>query len=363
MIDYLTNLFGTNTYVFFAVAAGFCAGVVVYLMYAVKEQAGNEKYSPKVYALLVPIIGTIVFTLIIAVQAVNTPLTLPKSFLPWLYLSCTGVFFALTNLAIYTAFQHINLSIFAVIFRLNIVLVLIVGILKFDEKLDIYKAIGITIILIAVIMMVFERKDKRILEESKDRGKVPIVAGGLYALGAAVAVTFAVALNKLALNNGIHPFVASWGNYFFQLPFLYLAVLLPKVFDVTKQNLSETFTLKSFTLSMLTSWIKYFLRNGLIYASWPLTQVFEVIKLCTKLIIIWAVFIAFGWGGYIYAFQIGNISIVQPIFQGLQLIVPALFGILVLKEKDKLKENGKLYTTLVCLVLTVGGIILISLGK
>ena len=278
---------------FVVLIAGLSAGFVGFITKIIIR----EKYSSTAYTLLWTIVGSIIFFPLLVLQPCQS---LTKDILPWLCLCLAGFCFSMANREMFTAFKTIDFSMYSIIFRLNMIVAILGSIIFFNDRLTINKLLGIIAIFTGIII-VFLDTEKRF---SFSRGSV-------HVLVAAVLVGIAAVFNKQALSF-LPISIVAFGNYFLQIPFVF-----------SRGNLK---------------------------------QALEITRLDWRKVLIVAVLIPIAWGGYAFALQKSNISIVQPVYQTLQFITQMSLGIVVLKERDHLARKFTGFA------LNLAGIILVCLG-
>lgn len=263
-----------------AIAGGLGTGILFMIMITVNRKTGRD---PQVYTFLWAAVASITFLPAIILYPLmfeSTSLYLNAKGV--IYLLLAGICFVKLNNNMHKA-QNVNkvdLPSFTVIYRSSMIMLVVIGIICFGERLTLLKSIGIISITAAVLCVFFDREK---LFTSGEGGKNTLKAAFYFAI--------AMAFTRMALDSGINPLVVGFANYFVQVPSTY-----------KKEYLKE---------------------------------VKKILKVCKKEVILAAILVFPSWLALLFA-MMGQISVVQPIFQAVQLTVAVLGGIAI---ERKLKQS------------------------
>lgn len=269
------------TYILVAIFAGITGA---FLMYLSKQISQKSTYLPQTYTFAWAVIGSITFLPIAIISHIEILNDININSLIWLVFA--GLAFGLGNIFSFKAFKNVDISAHTIAFRLNIILTILAGIFIFDEQLTNVKYAGVFAILIGILVLI-SPSGKRLSFNKKI----------MLSLTAAVFSAIAVTCTKLAQTNGINFIIVAFANYFFQIPF----VISPKTLSQTK----EMFTNR---------------------------------KILSRIILV-IFLIPISWGSTVFSYK-GNLSIVQPTMQIVQLIVTVGLGIFILGEKDSILKKS-----------------------
>ncbi len=222
----------------------------------------------------------------------------PESPITWLLIVFSVLAYAISLLFYFIAYKHADVSLVSVVRRLSIVFIAILGVVFLREQLSFVNWLGVVLILLSGVVVAIDKK------------KIKLSTGVLFALFSAIFASVCSVLDKQILHD-ISPFTyVVINNLFVGL------VLLP--------------------------------RKGVV------TDVKDLLKHHWRLIILTAVLMDIGFALVLSVLQATDVSQTMPIYMGLSFMMPVVFGIVLLKEKQKLRQK------IVAIVLGLLGIFLLQ---
>lgn len=208
---------------------------------------------------------------------------LPEFSKTWVLIVFSVVAYAISLLFYFVAYKHADVSLVSVVRRLSIVFITVIGVIFLHEELSFVNWLGVVLILLSGAVVAIDKK------------KIKFSTGVLFALFSAILASFCSVLDKQILHD-ISPF-----TYVVINNLLVGLVLLP--------------------------------RKGVV------TDARDLLKHHWKLIILTAVLMDLGFALVLYVLQGTDVSQTMPVYMGLSFMMPIVFGIVLLKEKQKLRQK------------------------
>lgn len=228
-------------------------------------------------------VTVMLFNAFLAIPLLFYKFHIPSSWYHWILVFISITSFAFSVFFGFKAYKTTDVSIVSIIYRVNIVLVALSGIIFLGEKYTLNAYIGLFLILLSSILVTFEGR------------KLIITAGIAYVFLMAITGAFASVLDKIILRD-FSPYSYAFFNN----------LLIGLVFAFNTKTLKDS--------KNVFSKGKY-----LVF----LTAFFNLIAFVIVLTVL----------------QRTNVSKTLPIHKAFSLIVPVLLGILVLGERSKLPQK------------------------
>lgn len=208
---------------------------------------------------------------------------LPQSSKTWILIVFSIITYAISLLLYFLAYKLTDVSLVSVVRRLSIVFIAILGVVFLREQLTIANWFGLIMIVLSGIVVTVERKH------------ISLSSGILFALFSAVFASLSAVLDKQILND-ISPF-----TYVVINNVLVGLVLLP--------------------------------RKGIV------ADARDLMKHHWKLILLTAVLMDLGFALVLYVLQGADVAQTMPVYMGLSFMMSVVFGVFLLKEKQKLPQK------------------------
>ncbi len=208
---------------------------------------------------------------------------LPQSFGTWILIVFSISTYAISLSLYFLAYKLSDVSLVSVVRRLSIVCIAILGVVFLREQLTIVNWFGLIMIVLSGIVVTIERKQMK------------LSSGLLFALFSAVFASISAVLDKQILND-ISPFTyVVVNNLFVGL------ILLPRKGSIADAR--------------------------------------DLMKHHWRLILLTAILMDLGFALVLYVLQGTDVAQTMPVYMGLSFMMPVVFGVVILKEKQKLRQK------------------------
>ena len=269
------------------------AGLLSGVIQVLNKKLAGSNHQPSTHAAFIALANGVVGLPFLLFQ-----FRLPEDPMTWVLIAFSVIAYAISLLFYFIAYKHADVSLVSVVRRLSIVFIAILGVIFLREELSFVNWIGLLMILLSGVVVAIDKK------------KIKFSTGILFALFSAVFASVSSVLDKQILND-ISPF-----TYVVVNNMLVGAILLP--------------------------------RKGV------LVDARDLLKHHWKLIALTAVLMDLGFALVLYVLQGADVSQTMPVYMGLSFMMPVIFGVILLKEKEKLRQK------IVAIILGVVGIFLLQ---
>jgi transporter family protein len=254
------------------------AGLFSGISQLINKRLVKTGFSSKTYTVVI-----MLFNAFLAIPLLFYKFHIPTSLYYWVLVIISITSFAFSVLFGFKAYKTTDVSVVSIVYRLNIVLIAIVGIIFLGERYSLSAYFGLLLIFISSILFAFEGR------------KLKLSVGVIYALLMAFTGAIASVLDKVILND-FSPYTYAFFNN----------LLIGLVF--------------AFSLKTLNEGKKLLSQNKL-----PVffTAFFNIIAFVIVLVVL----------------ERTNVSKTLPTYKAFSLMTPVLLGVLILKERQKLPQK------------------------
>ncbi len=268
------------------------AGVLSGIIQILNKKLAGSYHQPSTHAAFIALANGVIGLPFLLFQ-----FRLPEDSITWVLIAFSVITYAISLLFYFIAYKHADVSLVSVVRRLSIVFIAVLGVVFLREELSFVNWLGVVMILLSGAVVAIDKR------------KIKFSAGFLFALLSAVFASVSSVLDKQILND--------------ISPFTYVVV----------NNLLVGFVLVP--------------RKGV------LVDARDLLKHYWKLIALTAILMDLGFALVLYVLQGADVSQTMPVYMGLSFMMPVVFGVVLLKEKQKLRQK------IVALALGLIGIFLL----
>ncbi|KKR33975.1 MAG: hypothetical protein UT63_C0009G0005 [Candidatus Gottesmanbacteria bacterium GW2011_GWC2_39_8] len=253
----------------------------------------EKKYSVYAYGLLQWFLNFLIFAVFFLLNPV-----LPYEPLAYLYMGLVVVVVMVANLALLKAYKTEDISNVNTISKISLVITFLSGVIFLSESINIFKAAGVLLVMLGVIVIFYEGK------------KIKLKEGSFFALLGGILYGLIVFFYKKTL------------FYFSPISFLFLFNLLAVLVVV---------------------WMPKAVSDGKV-----------IFAKHTKAILLSRIFMTAASLIYLFAIQRGNISVVNTNNDAFDILTAVFIGIVLLKEKRDISKK------IIGAIFCIGGIALLN---
>ena len=248
------------------------------------SQIANKKIAKPEYPPESLTVATMLLNALIAFPLLFYQFEVSLDWRHWLLTAFSTIAFAFSTKFLFKAYNKTDVSLVLIIYKLNVVIVAIIGIILLKETYNTTQSLGLFLILISSISLVFKPRTGKLLPE-----------GIIYVVLAAILTSFASVSDKIILNH-FSPFTYAFINN----------AMIAAVFMLKKNVVGEAIT---------------------------------IVKKDFKLLFIGSLFMTIGFVFILVALQLGDVSKILPVYSGLGLLIPVLIGIIFLNERQEITKK------------------------
>lgn len=145
------------------------AGILYGITESLNKNITEKKYSATSYCFIQWILNSFIYAIPFFLFG-----SLPKETIAYIYLLFIILFINLGNIFVYKAYKTEDISNLSILARISLIIAFFSGIFLLDERLTIYKLLGVLSILVGAVVIFYEGKSFRL-----SRGYIYILLSGI----------------------------------------------------------------------------------------------------------------------------------------------------------------------------------------